>query len=100
LLDGNDAEVDQYMAQRAFNLRARQPAPPFPVTGQPYVATSGSFTFSVHSHARIGNEATSLATATVDLRNRDKDYPLRIRDWRREGEALFPQAAADEGAVQ
>lgn len=100
LLDGNDAEVDQYMAQRALNLRAHQPAPPFPVTGQPYIATGGNLTFSVHAHARIGNEATALANATVDLRNRDKDYPLRIRDWRREGEALFPQAAADEGAVQ
>ena len=100
LLDGNDAEVDQYMAQRAVNLRARQPAPPFPATGGLYVASSSSPTFSVHAHARIGNEATALANAIVDLRNRDKDYPLKIRDWRREGDALFQQAAADDGGVQ
>jgi general secretion pathway protein K len=100
LLDGNDAEVDQYMAQRAFNHRARQPAPPLPATGQPYVASGGGFTFSIHAHARIGNEATALANAIVDLRNRDKDHPLKIRDWRREGDALFAQAAANQGGVQ
>lgn len=100
LLDGNDAEVDQYIAQRAFNHRARQPAPPLPATVQPYVASSGSFTFSIHAHARLGSEATALANAIVDLRNRDKDHPLKIRDWRREGDGLFAQAPANQGGVQ
>ena len=100
MLDGNDAEVDEYMAQRALHRRNRQPAPPFPVTVQPYAATGGGLTVSVHAHARIGTEATARANAVVDLRNRDKDHPFKIRDWRREGDALFPQMADERGAVQ
>lgn len=100
LLDGNEAEVDEYTAQRALHLRNRQPAPPFPVTVKPHAATGGGSTYTVHAHARVGTEATARATAVVDLRNRDKDHPLKIRDWRREGDALFPQIADERGAVQ
>ncbi len=101
LLDGNDAEVEEYMALRALHLRNRQPAPPFPVTAQPYaVPGGGGLTVSVHAHARIGTEGTARVHAVVDLRNRDKDHPLKIRDWRRTGEALFPPSADERGTVQ
>jgi general secretion pathway protein K len=94
LLDGNEAEVDQYIAQRAISMRDGRPAPPLPTTNLPYVASIGGITFNVHAQARIGNEATAHANAIVDLRNRDKNEPLKIRDWRREGDALFQQADA------